>query len=52
MAKSNNIREALSGHLLKVDTLDAVRLGLITPDSLAELYRFTKENKGSASDAR
>ena len=43
MAKSKNIKEALSGHLLKIDTLDAVRLGLITPDSISELYRNSKE---------
>ena len=57
MAKSNNIKEALSGHLLKDKTLDAVRLGLLTPDSLSEVYRFTDEaektkSKGRASDAR
>ena len=56
MAKSNNIREALSGHLLKDKTLDAVRLGLLTSESLSEVYRFTDEaqktkSKGTASDA-
>ncbi len=51
MAKTKNVQEALSGHLLKVDTLDAVRLGLITPGSLSEVYRFSKENTRSSKDA-
>ena len=43
MAKSNNIREALSGHLLKECTLDAYRLGIVTKDSVSEVYRFKDE---------
>ena len=42
MAKSKNIKEALSGHLLKDKTIDAVRLGILLPSSVSEVYRYSK----------